>query len=92
MKKLSQPSRLIIWILYIFALLGLSCYLYNSPIPPTSEQGLWFYSCLASIVLGELITSPYFTSPADVRVPMKSHSLTGLCRTVRTGKILVKVL
>lgn len=66
MKKLSQPSRLIIWILYIFALLGLSCYLYNSPIPPTSEQGLWFYSCLASIVLGELITSPYFTSPADV--------------------------
>jgi hypothetical protein len=27
---------------------------------------LWFYSCLASIILGELITSPYFTSPADV--------------------------
>lgn len=28
----------------------------------------------------------------DVRVPVKSHSLTGLCRTVRTRKILVKVL
>ena len=66
MNKLTQLHRLIIWLLYIFALLGLSWYLYNSPIPPTSEQGLWFYSCLASIVLGELITSPYFTSPADV--------------------------
>jgi len=27
-----------------------------------------------------------------VRVPVKSHSLTGLCRTVRTRKILAKVL
>jgi len=27
-----------------------------------------------------------------MRVPVKSHSLTGLCRTVRTRKILVKVL
>lgn len=66
MSKLTQPHRLVIWLVYIFALLGVSYYLYNSPIPPTSAQGLWFYSCLASIVLGELITSPYFTSPADV--------------------------
>ncbi len=66
MNKISQPQRLIIWLLYILSLLGISWFLYGSPIPPTAEQGLWFYSCLASIVLGELITSPYFTSPADV--------------------------
>lgn len=66
MKKLTQPQRLIILVLYMFTLFGLSYYLYGSPIPPTSEKGLWFFSCLASIALGELITSPYFTSPADV--------------------------
>lgn len=66
MNKISQPHRLIIWIIYLLALLGVSWFLFKSPIPPTAEQGLWFYSCLASIVLGELITSPYFTSPADV--------------------------
>jgi hypothetical protein len=66
MNKISQPHRLIIWITYLLALISISWYLFKSPIPPTAEQGLWFYSCLASIVLGELITSPYFTSPADV--------------------------
>jgi len=34
-------------------------------IPPTTDQGIWFYSCLASIVLGDLLVSPYFTKPAD---------------------------
>lgn len=66
MYKLNQPQRLLVLLSYIFILFGVSYYLYGSPIPPTSENGLWFYSCLASIVLGELITSPYFTSPADV--------------------------
>lgn len=65
MKKFTQLQRLLIFLLYIVSLFGVSYYLYKSPIPPTSEQGLWFYSCLASIVLGDLITSPYFTSPAD---------------------------
>ena len=66
LKKLTQLQRLLVFLLYIVSLLCVSYYLYKSPIPPTSEQGLWFYSCLASIILGELITSPYFTSPADV--------------------------
>ena len=50
MKYISQPNRLIIWLLYILALLALSMYLYGSPIPPTTEQGLWFYHVSASIL------------------------------------------
>lgn len=66
MKYFRQEQRTIIWIMYLLFLLIISFILFDSPIPPTAEKGIWFYSCLASIILGDLITSPYFTSPADV--------------------------
>jgi uncharacterized protein len=65
MKGITQGTRLIILILYILILLLISNYLFQKPIPPSSEQGLWFYSCLASIILGDLLVSPFFTKPAD---------------------------
>lgn len=33
--------------------------------PPTSEKGLWFYSGLAAILLGNLLVTPFFTKPVD---------------------------
>jgi uncharacterized protein len=65
MNTINQRTRFFILIIYLLLLLGISYLLYGSFIPPTSEQGIWFYSCLASIVLGDLLVSPYFTKPAD---------------------------
>ncbi|MCK6565901.1 MAG: hypothetical protein L6Q80_14310, partial [Dehalococcoidia bacterium] len=33
--------------------------------PPTSEKGIWFYAALASLLLGSLLVTPFFTKPAD---------------------------
>ncbi len=43
-------------------------------IPPTSAKGLWFYSGLASLLLGSLLVSPFFTKPADAI----SYAVAGL--------------
>jgi uncharacterized protein len=65
MKVMTQATRLYILIAYVIFLLLISYLLFGTIIPPSSEQGLWFYSCLASIILGDLLVSPYFTKPAD---------------------------
>lgn len=65
MKKINQVTRLYILIVYVILLFLISYLVFGTPIPPSSEQGLWFYACLASILLGDLLVSPYFTKPAD---------------------------
>lgn len=65
MKQFSQLTRLVILLLYIVILSAISYFIHGSIIPPTTEMGIWFYSCIASIILGDLITSPFFTSPAE---------------------------
>jgi len=37
----------------------------NTWLPPTTEKGLWFYSALAALLLGNLLVTPFFTKPAD---------------------------
>ncbi len=64
-RTVSQPKRLIILVIYIFGLLVASKIALGSWMPPTSERGLWFYSALAALLLGNLIVSPFFTKPAD---------------------------
>ena len=34
-------------------------------LPLTSEKGLWFYSGAAALILGSLLITPFFTSPAN---------------------------
>lgn len=65
MRKLGQPIRLAILIVYVAVLLAASKFALGSWIPPTSEKGLWFYSGLASLLLGNLLLEPFYTPPAD---------------------------
>ncbi|HEU0074561.1 MAG TPA: DUF87 domain-containing protein [Dehalococcoidia bacterium] len=65
MHQLSQQERLFILLVYIAILLTASRVVLGSFLPPTSEDGLWFYAGLASLLLGNLIVTPFFTKPAD---------------------------
>lgn len=64
-KQLSQRTRLILLILYVIGLFGASKLALGSWLPPTSQKGLWFYSGLAALLLGNLLVTPFYTKPAD---------------------------
>jgi hypothetical protein len=49
--------------------------------PPTSDKGLWFYSGLAALLLGNLIISPFYTKPADAI----SYAVTGVIALLATS-------
>lgn len=77
MPALSQRTRLAILLAYI-AVLFVTCKLaLGTWIPPTSAKGLWFYSGLASLLLGSLLVTPFFTKPADA-VSYTVAGITGL--------------
>ena len=65
MRRLAQQTRLAILITYVAVLLAASKFALGSWIPPTSEKGLWFYSGLAALLLGNLLLTPFYTPPAD---------------------------
>ncbi|HQM27471.1 MAG TPA: DUF87 domain-containing protein [Syntrophorhabdus sp.] len=65
MNTLNQPVRLLILAIYIGLLVASSQLVFGSWLPPTSEKGLWFYSGLAALLLGNLLVSPFFTKPVD---------------------------
>jgi hypothetical protein len=50
--------------MYIGLLLGVSL-IATGTLPPTDTKGLWFYSGLAALILGDLIVTPLFVRPAD---------------------------
>ena len=74
MAAINQRARLAILLAYI-ALLFLACKIaLGAWIPPTSAKGLWFYSGLAALLLGNLLVTPFFTKPADAL----SYSVAGI--------------
>ena len=60
-----QTGRLFILIAYVVGLLGMVRVVHGQWLPPTTEQGLWFYSALAALLLGSLLVTPFYTKPAD---------------------------
>lgn len=62
---LGQRGRLIVLVIYIAGLLIASWLALGTWMPPTSEKGIWFYAALASLLLGSLLVTPFFTKPAD---------------------------
>jgi hypothetical protein len=62
---MSQPARVLILVLYVLILFLCSKLALNSWIPPSTDKGLWFYSGLAALLLGNLLVTPFFTRPAD---------------------------
>lgn len=74
MKITSQKVRLLFLGVYLAALF-IACRLaLGIWLPPSGEKGLWFYSGLAALLLGNLIISPLFTKPADA----VSYAVAGL--------------
>jgi hypothetical protein len=55
----------LILVIYVGLLLGASQLALGSWLPPTSEKGVWFYSGLAALLLGNLLVTPFFTKPVD---------------------------
>jgi len=64
-KTLGQRARLAILVLYVGGLLVASKVALGAWLPPTTERGVWFYSALAALLLGNLLVTPFFTKPAD---------------------------
>lgn len=64
--SIGQRCRLIILLLYLVGLLVASWTALGSWIPPTGEKGIWFYAALAALLLGSLLVTPFFTTPANV--------------------------
>jgi uncharacterized membrane protein YphA (DoxX/SURF4 family) len=59
-----QPIRLMIFALYVGVLIGAS-FLALGHWPPLSAKGLWFYTGIVSLILGNLLITPFFTTPKD---------------------------
>jgi hypothetical protein len=64
--KLSQPARLAAAGAYVITLVFVAWGLNGSVPPPFGLDGLWFYAALVPLILGESLTEPFFTKPADV--------------------------
>lgn len=63
-KTLSQRSRLVIFAFYVGVLISAS-FLALGTWPPFSTKGLWFYTGIVSLILSNLLTTPFFTTPKD---------------------------
>jgi len=61
----SQPTRLVIFGLYTLVLISAS-FLALGTWPPLSAKGLWFYTGIISLVLGNLLITPFLTTPKDM--------------------------
>src|SRR5688572_19771986 len=63
--SLPQPKRLLAAAGYTVILLILAQALHGTFWPPFGLSGLWFYAAFGALLLGEFITEPLFTRPAD---------------------------
>jgi len=64
-KDVSQPVRLLYLVLYLAFLFLMNRLAFGQWLPLTTSKGLWFYSGAAALILGSLLTTPFFTSPAN---------------------------
>jgi len=60
-----QSTRVIILVLYIGVLVGASLLAFGHLPPTLGGKGLWFYTGIASLILGNLLTTPFYTTPKD---------------------------
>ncbi|MBC6947221.1 hypothetical protein DWB58_04685 [candidate division KSB1 bacterium] len=61
----SQPVRLLYLLLYLAFLFLINRLAFDQWLPLTTSKGLWFYSGAAAMILGSLLATPFFTSPAN---------------------------
>lgn len=64
-RSVSQPVRLLYLAIYLSFLFLMNRLAFDQWLPLTTAKGLWFYSGAAALVLGSLLVTPFFTSPAN---------------------------
>jgi hypothetical protein len=64
-KEVSQPIRLLYLLIYLSFLFVMNRLAFGQLLPLTTPKGLWFYSGAAALILGSLLVTPFFTSPAN---------------------------
>ena len=64
-RNVPQSVRLLYLVLYLFFLFAMNRMAFGHWLPLTTEKGLWFYSGAAALILGSLLVTPFFTSPAN---------------------------
>ncbi len=60
-----QSVRLLYLALYLAILFVMNRLAFGQWLPLATERGLWFYSGAAALILGSLLVTPFFTSPAN---------------------------
>ena len=60
-----QSVRLLYLGVYLAFLFAMNRMAFGQWLPLTTEKGLWFYSGAAALILGSLLVTPFFTSPAN---------------------------
>lgn len=63
--SISQPRRLLHLFLYLCVLFVVNYFAFGQWVPLTDQRGLWFFGGLAALLIGSLIVTPFFTSPAN---------------------------
>ncbi len=61
----TQGVRLVFLIIYLAILLVINYITFGDWIPQTGSKGLWFYTGAASLILGNLLITPFYTKPVD---------------------------
>lgn len=64
-RSVPQSVRLLYLGLYLGFLFAMNRMAFEQWLPLTTEKGLWFYSGAAALILGSLLVTPFFTSPAN---------------------------
>jgi hypothetical protein len=60
-----QSTRVVILLIYLAVLLGAGM-IADGKLPPTlGGKGLWFYTGVVSLILGNLLITPFYTTPKD---------------------------
>ncbi len=99
--QFSQPRRLLHLTLYLAVLFAANFLAFDRFLPYTDYRGLWFFGGLAAVIVGSLIVTPYFTSPANaisyavaaflaiVSLPPSDEALFPLYHTISAIPIFV---
>lgn len=77
---LSQKQRLYWVLFYTLMFVLLNKFLFGSFAPSLSVRGFWFYAGISSLILGRLISTPFFTPPGDV-IAYSIAALLGIVST-----------
>ncbi|MBK7380237.1 MAG: DUF87 domain-containing protein [Ignavibacteriales bacterium] len=74
MKTYNQPTRLLLFLIYVGVIFYANYLLIHQWLPVATGKGLWFYTGIASLLLSNFLVTPYYIKPVDA----VSYSVVGL--------------